>query len=167
MYTICVCNCEAEDTVGIPEKNQNNKGMYKTEKNPLVFCIDRGITIEEVADVEESYGLLNFPYDCRYMSHSDGSLSFNEVNRNRMFQVSHAQRERMKHYKSSIISCKRDNYELVKLLESIAASHYTSVPMVVKSWKAKRHHVWYYFDDDYNSVHLSDAELDSLDELLL
>lgn len=74
-------------------------------------------------------------------------VSCNDENRNVLYQVSPAQRERMKTYMSSRSTKQTQNYELVKKLESIAATHNTSVPVVLKSWnKNKRARSWSYLD---------------------
>lgn len=105
---------------------------------------------------------------------------------NTIHQASPAQIERMKNYKSSLnITSQSTNYELVKKLESIAANHYTSVPIVVKSWNKQRFNSgnWcledlvddfengdaeYYLNNSYNTnfwerIKLTDSEISSLD----
>lgn len=76
-------------------------------------------------------------------------VSCNDENRNVLYQVSPAQRERMKTYMSPRSTKQTQNYELVKKLESIAATHNTSVPVVVKSWnRNKRPRSWCYLDSE-------------------
>lgn len=83
-------------------------------------------------------------------AHTQGLVSCNNMNRNVLYQVSPAQVERMKMYRAVRLpsSSRIRNYELVKRLEAVAASHSTSVPVVIRAWGKERGYVSWHSEDE-------------------
>lgn len=101
-----------------------------------------------------------------FYRHTDGSIACDGSSRNRLYQTSPAQMERMKTYMCNSLSSQQKNYELVKCLESIAAEHSTSVPVIIKAWKQHGYENWWFYDlDCENPVHLSAPEVDKLNDV--
>lgn len=101
-------------------------------------------------------------------AHTHGLVSCNDVHRNVLYQVSAAQVERMKTYRVVRLpsSSRKRNYELVKQLEAVAASHSTSVPVVIQAWRKERGYgSWQsqderIFDDDDEDYNYDEEEED-------
>lgn len=101
-----------------------------------------------------------FPSDCDIeikleLENSNNIFPNNKsypIKKNALNQISPAQKERMKIYlASSNIASQSTNYELVKLLETIAANHSTSVPVIIKSWRKNNssYDIEDFEDDEY------------------
>lgn len=96
---------------------------------------------------------------------SPNSISCNNHNRNRLLQISSAQSERIK---NTNIESSLKNYELMKRLETLASTHFTSVPIIIKSWKyINFSSAFVYFDREYQRdlIELSSIEVSYLNEV--
>ena len=102
-------------------------------------------------------------------SHVDGYVSCYKPDRNRLYQTSPAQMERMQNYMKNNLSSQKRNFELVKYLEHTAHIHGTSVPIIIESWKQKKYHNWWNHSTTRTKnkylVELSQIELSYLNNL--
>jgi hypothetical protein len=102
------------------------------------------------AEDEEEHTLENF-------LHADPYVSCNKSRRNRLYQTSHAQIERMKTYMPRSLSSQCKNYDFVKCLEHIACTHNTSVPVVIKSWRDTKYASWWASENFSNNYDCDDV----------
>lgn len=163
-------------------------GHFRTRNSTSFFEYDEEAVVDEVVVVDDddvnystdfSYKKNTYEYEfgcpeCRdtrsgspTYKHTDGLVSCNNVHRNVLYQVSPAQIERMKTYRAVRLpweSSQGRSYELVKRLEAIAASHNTSVPIVLRAWTRERRRNEYMaaYEDDEDED--EDEEEDEEDE---
>lgn len=121
---------------------------YRSCSSSVFFPSDSDIEIE--LELENSFS------NCNNKILNNKS---NPVKKNALNQISPAQKERMKIYlASSNIASQSTNYELVKLLETIAANHSTSVPVIIKSWKNNKS--LYSLEDDEDDDDFGESEIE-------
>jgi hypothetical protein len=143
---------------------------FKKRNNSIVFKLDMELASE--MEYETSIHVLQKEIKRNHFQphhqsfHLVDRVSRNKVGTNRLYQVSPAQLERMKHTMSGDLLSHNKNYELVKRLESVAARHSTSVPIVIKSWKhSDNPNYWFFSGLAGNRVELSTVELSYLNEV--